>query len=123
MSSIVKKETDAHNKALAKRLGLKIVQTPERKIRLYRAQPVNPVFNPSSAANGEAQKEFAGKWFTPNIEKVDWYAHNASVKGVPAELQFVEIPESQLKKICCRRYYSKRLWFWANWRLYNPRNF
>ena len=71
MSSIVKKETDAHNKALAKRLGLKIVQTPERKIRLYRAQPVNPVFNPSSAANGEAQKEFAGKWFTPNIEKVD----------------------------------------------------
>lgn len=98
LSSTVKKETDAHNKALAKRLGLKIVQTPERKIRLYRAQPVNPVFNPSSAANGEAQKEFAGKWFTPNIEKVDWYAHNASVKGVPAELQFVEIPESQLKK-------------------------
>lgn len=78
--------------------GLKIVQTPERKIRLYRAQPVNPVFNPFSAANGEAQKEFAGKWFTPNIEKVDWYAHNASVKGVPTELQFVEIPESQLKK-------------------------
>lgn len=30
LSSTVKKETDAHNKALAERLGYKIVQTPER---------------------------------------------------------------------------------------------
>lgn len=30
MSSTVKKETDAHNKALAGRLGYKIVQSPER---------------------------------------------------------------------------------------------
>ena len=30
LSSTIKKETDAHNKALAERLGYKIVQTPER---------------------------------------------------------------------------------------------
>lgn len=66
--------------------------------RLYRAQQVNPTFNPKTAANGEAQAAYAGQWFTPNVEKIDWYALNASNKGTPVEIQYVDIPTKDLKK-------------------------
>ena len=76
-------------------------------IRLYRAQPVNPTFNPTKAANGEAQREFAGQWFTPDIRKVDWYAHNASAGGAPAELQYVDILEGALPKYAANKLVPK----------------
>ena len=81
-------------------------QSPVETTRLYRAQRVNPTFDPKSAANGEAQAVYAGQWFTPNTEKIDWYAVNASTKGVPVEIQYVD-SYKRFKEVRSRRYYSE----------------
>ena len=73
----------------------------EGMTRLYRANPHNPTFNVNKAANGEAQRQFAGQWFTTDPEKTAWYAHQY-LKGRNAfnssDLQYVDIPTKDLEK-------------------------
>lgn len=74
-----------------------------KRIRLYRAQKKDAVFDPKSAENGVEQEQFAGKWFTPDTEKPKRYALNASKRNTPTELQYVDIPEDQLSMFEAKR--------------------
>lgn len=76
----------------------------DKPVRLFRANPRGAVFNPNRAANGEAQREFAGMWFTNDPNKISWYAHNyrAGNPELPVDLQYVDIPESQLSKFMAK---------------------
>ena len=69
--------------------------------RLYRANPHDPRFNANRAANGEAQQQYAGQWFTSDPEKTGWYGWQY-LKGKNAaqssDLQYVDIPTSELEK-------------------------
>lgn len=49
---------------------------PKETVRLYRANPRNPVFKVEQAENGAAQEKYAGMWFTNDPKKGAWYARN-----------------------------------------------
>lgn len=73
----------------------------EPTVRLYRASGTNGNFKPSP----DGTQEFSGMWFTDNPTKPQRYA-SLTVKRAklsktenPIELQYVDIPESKLKKI------------------------
>lgn len=99
-----------------KKADMGILPTPEGHTRLYRVQRQGAEFDPHAAANGEAQREYAGMWFTDDSSKGAWYAHNGSRDRIPKgmkysewkklhendpapvmELQYVDVPTDQLE--------------------------
>lgn len=78
------------------------VQLPSTQtIRLYRGQGRNLKFNPQNSANGEAGRQYAGQWFTPNKNKPSEYMFNAlrgKNRASSVELQYVDIPIQDLEK-------------------------
>ncbi len=77
---------------------------PMKTIRLYRAQPVHPKpFDIQVFKGEEARRNFVGKWFTPNKQKVNIYASQYSAGRTPVELQYVDVPESELEKYLAKK--------------------